>query len=107
MIIGPLQVFTGNANPALARRVCERLEIELGAVTIRRFPDGEIDVKIDEDVRGRDVFVVQPTCPPVNETVMELLIFLDCIRRASAQRVTGRRHSAEVTLRIAEISVPA
>ena len=89
MIIGPLQVFTGTANHGLAERVCRRLEIELGDVTISPFPDGEIDVKINEDVRGRDVFVVQPTCPPVNDNVMELLLLIDTLRRASAARVTA------------------
>lgn len=89
MILGPLQVFTGNANLPLAQGVCSRLEIPLGDAMVGRFPDGEIDVKINEDVRGRDVFVVQPTCPPVNDSLMELLILVDTLRRASAARVTA------------------
>ncbi len=89
MILGPLQVFTGNANRALAEAVCRRLEIAVGDATVGRFPDGEIEVKINEDVRGRDVFVVQPTCPPVNDSLLELLILVDTLRRASAARVTA------------------
>jgi len=84
-----LQVFSGNANPDLAATVCASLGIELGRAEVARFPDGEINVKIHEDVRGRDVFVVQPTCPPVNDTLMELLILIDTLRRASADRVTA------------------
>ena len=89
MILGPLQVFAGNANPELAKKVCRRLEIPLGDALIERFPDGEINLKINEDVRGRDVFLVQPTCPPVNENLMELLMLVDTLRRASAARVTA------------------
>jgi ribose-phosphate pyrophosphokinase len=89
MILGPLQVFTGNSNRALAQGVCNRLEIPLGDALVGRFPDGEIEVKINEDVRGRDVFVVQPTCPPVNDGLLELLILTDTLRRASAARVTA------------------
>ncbi len=89
MILGPLQVFTGNANRDLAERVCRRLDIQLSEATLERFPDGEIDVKVAEDVRGRDVFVVQPTCPPVNDNIMELLLLIDTLRRASAARVTA------------------
>jgi ribose-phosphate pyrophosphokinase len=84
-----LQVFAGNANRPLAQRVCARLEIPLGDAMVNRFPDGEINVKVNEDVRGRDVFVVQPTCPPVNDNLMELLLFVDTLRRASAARVTA------------------
>jgi len=89
MILGPLQVFTGNAHRELAEGVCARLELPLGDATVDRFPDGEINVKINEDVRGRDVFVVQPTCPPVNDSLLELLILVDTLRRASAARVTA------------------
>jgi ribose-phosphate pyrophosphokinase len=83
-----LQVFSGNANRALARRVCERLELPLGDAAVTRFPDGEINVKINDDVRGRDVFIVQPTCPPVNDSLIELLLLTDTLRRASAARIT-------------------
>lgn len=86
---GELIVISGTANTELARRVCSYLNLPMGAVHIRRFPDGEIDVKVNEDVRGADVFVIQPTCPPVNENVMELMILIDCLRRASADRITA------------------
>jgi len=84
-----LQVFTGNANPELARHIVEYLGIPLGDAYIGKFPDGEIDVKINDDVRGSDVFVVQTTCTPVNESLMELLIMIDTLRRASARRITA------------------
>ena len=64
-----LKIFSGRANPDLARRICEYLGLSLGKISIGNFPDGEISCKIDEDVRGRDVFIVQPTCPPVNENI--------------------------------------
>src|SRR6185369_17056789 len=84
-----LKIFTGRANPDLARKICEYLGLSPGKITIGNFPDGEISCKIDEDVRGRDVFIVQPTCPPVNENLMELLIMVDSFIRASAFRVTA------------------
>src|SRR5436309_13919142 len=83
-----LKVFTGRANPRLGEEIADYLSVPLGRLTLANFPDGEISVRIDEDVRGRDVFVVQPTCPPVNENLMELLIMLDSFRRASAARIT-------------------
>ena len=89
MNLDKLQVFTGNANTELAKRVCARLELPLGEAVVSRFPDGEIDVKIKEDVRNRDVFILQPTCPPVNDSLMELLLLVDTVRRASASRVTA------------------
>ncbi len=84
-----LAVFSGSANKPLAGKMAEYLGISLGAANIMRFPDGEILVKLDEDVRGRDVFIVQPTSAPTNESLMELLIFIDCARRASAERITA------------------
>jgi ribose-phosphate pyrophosphokinase len=84
-----LQVFAGNAHPDLAHKICAYLGIPLGDAYIGRFPDGEIDVKINDDVRGSDVFVVQTTCTPVNENLMELLIMIDTLRRASARRITA------------------
>jgi len=84
-----LKVLTGSANPELAREVCEHLGIEPVRMRCGRFPDGEIDVKIEEDMRGCDAFVVQPTCPPVSENLMELLVILDCLRRASVGRITA------------------
>jgi ribose-phosphate pyrophosphokinase len=86
---GVLQIFTGTAHPALAGSICEYLGIPLGKANVGRFPDGEINVKIDEDVRGKDVFIVQPSCPPVNDNLMEALILTDCLRRASAGRITA------------------
>ncbi len=83
-----LKIFSGRANPVLAKRISDYLNVPLGRVKSELFPDGELRVKLEEDVRGRDVFIIQPTCEPVNETLMELLVFLDCARRASAERVT-------------------
>ena len=84
-----LKVFSGSANPDLARRICNFIGIPLGEATLSSFPDGETYVKIEENIRGRDVFIVQPTCPPVNEHLMELLIMVDAARRASADRITA------------------
>jgi ribose-phosphate pyrophosphokinase len=84
-----LRIFTCNGNPELARKVCDCLGEPLGDASILRFPDGEINVKINEDVRGRDIFIIQPTCPPVNENLMELLIMVDAARRSSARRITA------------------
>ena len=86
---GNLKLFSGRANPQLAERIAEYLGTPLGACTITPFPDGEILVKLDEDVRGRDLFAIQSTCEPVNESLMELLVFIDCARRASAERITA------------------
>ena len=84
-----LVVVSGTANPPLAAKVANYLNMDLGKVSLSRFPDGEIDMKVMEDVRGADVYVLQPTCPPVNDTLMELLILIDCLRRASAERITA------------------
>jgi ribose-phosphate pyrophosphokinase len=84
-----LKVFTGNANPDLAKEICAYLCIPLGAAAIKRFSDGEVNVEIQDNVRGVDVFVIQPTCPPVNDHLMELLILMDGLKRASAKRVTA------------------
>jgi ribose-phosphate pyrophosphokinase len=84
-----LKVFSGNAHAALAKEICAALGVELGKAEIGRFPDGEVRLQILENVRGADVFVVQPTCRPVNENLMELLIMLDAFRRASADRITA------------------
>ncbi len=83
-----LKVFSGRANLRLSENIARVLGDPLGKVTLTNFPDGEISVRIEEDVRGRDVFIVQPTCPPVNENLMELLIMLDSFKRASAERIT-------------------
>ncbi|MGA4644610.1 ribose-phosphate diphosphokinase [Limisphaera sp. 4302-co] len=84
-----MKVFSGTANEPLARAICQYIGIELGRATIRPFPDGETFVKIEENVRGQDVFVVQPTSPPTNHNLMELFIMIDALRRASAQRITA------------------
>jgi ribose-phosphate pyrophosphokinase len=84
-----LKVFSGRANIPLAEKIARHLGDTLGKITLGNFPDGEISVRIEEDVRGRDVFLVQPTCPPVNENLMELLIMLDCFKRSSAARLTA------------------
>src|SRR3982074_443726 len=84
-----LKGFSGRANVPLAEKIARCLGDNLGKITLTNFPDGEISVRIEEDVRGRDVFVVQPTCPPVNENIMELLIMLDSFKRASAARITA------------------
>ncbi len=84
-----MKLFTGRAHPLLARRICEYLGLPLGRAVMSNFPDGEISCKIDEDVRGRDVFILQPTCPPVNENLMELLIMIESFKRASADRITA------------------
>jgi ribose-phosphate pyrophosphokinase len=84
-----IKIFTGNSNLALVEKVCDYLSIPLGNATVGRFPDGEIDVKVNEDVRGSDIFIIQPTCPPVNENLAELLILIDCFKRASSARITA------------------
>ena len=84
-----IKIFTGNANPALAKEICEHLGEPLGSATVNCFPDGETSVQINENIRGCDVFVVQPTCVPANDRIMELLIMIDALRRASAARITA------------------
>lgn len=86
---GRLQVFTGTAHPALARAICEDLEVDLGRAIVSQFKNGETRVKLEENVRGSDVFVVQPMCNPVNHHLMELLLIIDALRRASAAGITA------------------
>ena len=88
MQVSKLKIFSGNANQALAHSICKYLGIPLGRTNIKRFSDGEIFVEIDENVRGMDVFIVQPTCPPVSDTLMELLVMMDAFKRASAETIT-------------------
>jgi ribose-phosphate pyrophosphokinase len=85
----PLAVFSGRAHPELTERICDYLQIPRGRVRLYNFSDGESGCQIEENVRGGDVFIVQPTCPPVNENLMELLILLDACRRSSANRITA------------------
>ena len=84
-----LKVFSGTANQKLSKKIVKSLKINLGKLSVSHFSDGEISVKVQENVRGKDVFVIQPTCTPVNENLMELLIILDALRRASASRITA------------------
>ncbi len=84
-----LKLFSGNANRQLAEEIAGILGLALGQAEVARFSDGEVFVQIEENVRGADVFVVQPTCPPVNDNLMELLVMLDAFKRASAQRITA------------------
>jgi ribose-phosphate pyrophosphokinase len=89
MLNHPTIIFTGSGNPALTKAICSYLNVKPGHATIERFPDGEKLIKLESEVRGRDCFVVQPTCAPVDENLVELLIYLDCLRRASADRITA------------------
>lgn len=84
-----LKVFSGNAHKVLANRVVDRLRMDLGVADVSQFSDGEISVEIHENVRGKDVFIIQPTCAPTNDNLMELVIIADCLQRASAARVTA------------------
>ena len=84
-----MKIFSGSANRDLAEKICKYIGVPLGQATISSFPDGETYVRIEENVRGRDVFLIQPTCPPTNQHLMELLIMVDAARRASADRITA------------------
>jgi ribose-phosphate pyrophosphokinase len=84
-----LEIFTGNSNPALAREVCEHLSVHMGEAEVSRFPDGEVMIEVRENVRGGDCFVIQSICSPPNENLMELLLLMDALRRASAKRITA------------------
>jgi len=84
-----LKLFSGNANPALGQAIADYLGVSLGAISLGAFPDGETSCKIEEDIRGRDLYLIQPTCPPANETLMQLLVMIDSCKRASSERVTA------------------
>lgn len=88
-VTGSIKIFSGNANRALAEEICGHLQCDLGKATTDRFSDGEFNFQIEENVRGADVFIVQPTCPPTDQHLMELLIMMDTFVRASAERVTA------------------
>src|SRR3989304_8508262 len=88
-MLNELKLFTGNSNIPLAKEICDHLGISLGAATVSTFSDGEIMVKIEENVRGMDIFVVQSCSDPINKHIMELLILLDALKRASARRITA------------------
>jgi len=89
MITPELKIFSGSAHPELAAEIARYLHVPLSDATVTTFPDGETFIKINENIRGRDVFIVQPTCPPSNQNLMELLIMVDAARRASAERITA------------------
>ncbi len=89
MPVSNIKLFTGNANPELARKICQRLDQPLGNALVREFSDGEIMVEISENIRGADTFVIQSTCRPGNNNLMELLILIDALKRASAWRITA------------------
>jgi len=84
-----LMVFTGNANPALADAIAKNIGVPLGYASINKFSDGEVSVELNENVRGKDVFIIQPTCAPTNDSIMELLLMADALHRASANRITA------------------
>jgi ribose-phosphate pyrophosphokinase len=84
-----MMIFSGNANPGLAQRIARQLTLPLSKIQVGRFSDGEISIEIMENVRGRDVYIVQSTCPPVNDNLMELMVMADALRRASAARITA------------------
>ena len=84
-----LRIFSGNANLPLAKAICQHLNLPLGAAEVKTFLDGETSVQINENVRGVDVFVVQPTCTPVDQHIMEVLLMIDALKRASADRITA------------------
>lgn len=87
--VAELKVFTGNAHRELANRIADRLRLDLGSADVGRFSDGEVSVEIHENVRGKDVFVIQPTCAPTNDNLVELIVIADCLHRASAARITA------------------
>src|ERR1044071_9259441 len=92
---GELKVFSGSAHPQLAAEIAEFLGVELGQARLRRFPDTEVSFQIDENIRGTDVFIVQPTCAPVDPHLMDLMIMTDAFRRSSAARITAVMRAAE------------
>jgi ribose-phosphate pyrophosphokinase len=84
-----ISIFAGNSNPSLAKKICEYLNLPLGNAQVKTFSDGEIQIEIDENVRSKDVFVIQSTCAPVNDNLVELLLMIDAFKRSSAQRITA------------------
>ncbi len=84
-----ISIFSGNSNPALAKKICDYLNLSLGSAQVKTFSDGEIQIEIDENVRSKDVFVIQSTCAPVNDHLVELLLMIDALKRSSAKRITA------------------
>ena len=100
-----LTLLSGSAHPELSQRIAAMLDSPLCSAQVGRFPDGEIDVKVHEDIRGRDVFVLQPTCPPVNENIMELLTLVDACKRSSVGRILQRYFGGVRYPRLAHVCV--
>jgi ribose-phosphate pyrophosphokinase len=88
-MLDKIKIFSGNSNPTLAQKICDALAVPLGAARVRRFSDGEVMVEINENVRGRDVYIIQSTCAPTNDNLMELLVMTDALKRASAATITA------------------
>ena len=89
MIHGPLKIFSGSAHPALAKEIAEHLDLPVGSARLQRFPDSEVSFQIDENIRGTDVFIIQPTSSPVDQHIMEMCVMIDAFRRSSASRITA------------------
>ncbi|STE86630.1 ribose-phosphate pyrophosphokinase [Escherichia coli] len=89
LLVPDMKLFAGNATPELAQRIANRLYTSLGDAAVGRFSDGEVSVQINENVRGGDIFIIQSTCAPTNDNLMELVVMVDALRRASAGRITG------------------
>ena len=102
MALDNIMVFTGNANPDLAAGVARQLGIALGKAVVSKFSDGEIVVEINENVRGKDVFVLQSTCAPTNDNLMEIMLMVDALKRASAGRITQRSRILATPARTAD-----
>ncbi len=106
-----LMVFSGNGNPELAQEIARYLGLPIGNALVAQFSDGEINIEIRENVRGRDVFIIQPTCAPTHKNLMELLLMVDALRRASASRITAVLpyfgYAAECRARCQAASAPA
>ena len=96
-----MMVFTGNANRDLAQKVVDNLRLPLGNAKVDQFSDGEVAVEINENVRGKDVFIIQPTCNPTNDNLMELIVMTDALRRASAGRITAVAPTLDMHVKIA------
>ena len=84
-----MAIFTGNSNPELAKKICDYLSVPLGGAEVNKFSDGEIQIEINENVRLKDIFIMQSTCAPVNDNLVELLLMIDAFKRSSAKRITA------------------
>ena len=84
-----VKIFSGNGNPELAKEVCARLGLNLGKATTQQFSDGELNIQINESLRGLDAYIIQPTCPPINDNLVELLLMISTMKRTSARKITA------------------